>query len=398
MKIQKCKWYMDADSPVMFMIDDFCNTWVDNNGNNRLCVGEDWGHWAETKKSMWDILTKNIFSNFPEVKTTLFTVVGKREPIIKGNKKICSESILHDKKFLEFLRKIDSNHMIEIAYHGITHGKVGKTIEEFKEEWETYESLDQALKNIQKGKKIFFKALGRYPSGGKYCGYGTNEFSDESIGKSGFTWWCRHWDAHLEETHLRKDLSYELEMFNGVIDIPSTIDGSYYSIRNLKKILSKKYIKSIYLKVKYNKTIEKLINERIVNKQIISIQEHSAKYRADNRIQYPNIVSDMSNLIRIFSYLRRFNVWYATGSEIADYYLSYSKSSINYIGDHCFIVNSEKCVEGKELTIKIDSNRSNSKCIVVKNEKSTFILNKKLDKYIGNIIISNNSKYKIIEQ
>ena len=38
-----CKWKNNADSPVMFMIDDFCNSWVDSNRNGEMDLGEDFG-------------------------------------------------------------------------------------------------------------------------------------------------------------------------------------------------------------------------------------------------------------------------------------------------------------------------------------------------------------------
>ncbi len=37
------------------------------------------------------------------------------------------------------------------------------------------------------------------PLGGKYCGYTSNEFSDSSIDKTDFLWWCRYWNRGIEE-------------------------------------------------------------------------------------------------------------------------------------------------------------------------------------------------------
>ncbi len=162
MRIEKCKWKMDAQSPVMFMIDDFANVWVDKNENNKLDKGEDWGHFCKDSNSMWDILEKSIFTQFPEVKTTLFTVVGKRAPIINGKKKIYSATILQDDKFVDFLNEINKSKNIEIAYHGVTHGITGINRFEFKEEWETFNSLEEAIENIEIGKEILYKAIGEY--------------------------------------------------------------------------------------------------------------------------------------------------------------------------------------------------------------------------------------------
>ena len=42
--IKIAKPYNNADFRVLSMIDDFCNKWVDLNGNERVDLGEDWGY------------------------------------------------------------------------------------------------------------------------------------------------------------------------------------------------------------------------------------------------------------------------------------------------------------------------------------------------------------------
>lgn len=44
-----CKWYKNAISPVIFMIDDLANVWVDSNNNDSLDIGEDWGFLKDMK-------------------------------------------------------------------------------------------------------------------------------------------------------------------------------------------------------------------------------------------------------------------------------------------------------------------------------------------------------------
>ena len=380
----------------MFMIDDLANKWVDNNGNSLLDIGEDWGHWGFEKDSMWDFLSSNLLRKYPYLKVTFFLVVGKRAKIINTNKYIYTESILQDKEFVDFLRKIDENPNVEIAYHGLTHGNTGNTRFDFIEEWETYKDIDEAIEKINKGKEIYYEALGKYPEGGKYCGYKQNSFSDASINKTGFKWWCRHWDAAMEEELLNGKYNYELEMFSGVVDIPSTIDGSYFSLKNYKCFFSKKYFKSVMNKAVYRQTVEKLILERIKRNQIISIQEHTSPYRADERLQYPNLVSDIDNIKIILDYLKNFDLWYGTGTEIANYFLAQKDSEISDIDRMNFKVNCPENINGYELTIRIEED-FNKETIKVLSNGEEFKFIKDRGSYVGTIKVYNDGLYTIKE-
>jgi len=356
MKVYKCKWKNGADSPVMFMIDDLANVWLDANGNGVCDIGEDWGHMADKPNSMWDFLCKNILDRFTEVKVTFFLVVGERASILRYKKYTYCRDILVDEKFLSFLRELDKNPRVEIAYHGLTHGLPGDETKDFVQEWQTFKTLDEAIETIEKGKEIFYKALGRYPKGGKYPGYAYNHFSDESIIKTGFEWWCRHNDVWIEENKGDiKNYSYELEYFGGVVDIPTTIDGSYYSMKVPQYAFTKKYIKSLVYKILKGKSLEGLIKERISKQQIISIQEHTSPVRTDGRIQYPNIVTDIHNLQYIFRYLRRYHVWYATGSEIARYFKIHEATKIEQIDDKKYLISTAEELVGQEISIKVDA-------------------------------------------
>ena len=55
MQIEVCKWYQNADSPVLFMIDDLANLWVDINGDGKVDLGEDWGYAKDSEIHASDI-------------------------------------------------------------------------------------------------------------------------------------------------------------------------------------------------------------------------------------------------------------------------------------------------------------------------------------------------------
>ena len=356
MKIEIAKWKDDAVSPVIFMVDDIANIAIKQSDSKELQIGEDWGHYGRDKNSMWDFLSKNLLDKFPKIKTTFFLVTDKRAPMALGEEYTYNKSIVEDKKFIEFLNYLHQHKNVELAYHGTTHGKAAVKHEEFLQEWETFSSLDEALKEIARGKELFKEAVGSYPTGGKYCGYEEGDFGPDSIAKSGFKWWAYHWDGIVWDKNVDETkYNYDLEFNQGVVDIPTTVDAATLSLRNYKQLFTRKYLKSLYLYLVEQKTIERHIESLYQNRQVISIQEHSSPYRTDRVIQYPNIVSDIDNLNYIFTLLSKKDVWYATCNEVADYFINRSNIEISMEGDDSFRLLSKTLTEA-EITITIKNN------------------------------------------
>lgn len=175
LEISICKWYNNAASPVLFFIDDFANVWVDANGNEIIDLEEDWGYWKNHKNSSLTFLKEVILKDFSSIKTTFFTPVGVRVGMIEAPKiKITSKMINCDEETKNFFKNVNEQESFEIAYHGTTHGKVGITRNDFKQEWKLFKTIDEAVETINKGKEIYKDVFGCYPKGGKYCGYEVN--------------------------------------------------------------------------------------------------------------------------------------------------------------------------------------------------------------------------------
>lgn len=354
--IEIAKWYNNADSPVLFMIDDFCNKWVDLNGNGRVDLGEDWGYAKDGINSAFNFLKTRLLEEYPYLKVTFFTPVGKKSPVIKQPLcKVYSVPINENDGIKEFFRSLHFDKQFEIVYHGLTHGVPGETAQDFHQEWKTFRSVEEAVKQIEKGKEIYFDTFGEYPKGGKYCGYEYNDFADESINETGFLWWCRDWNRGQDS--VPDKLRFELKYFgaNKVIDIPSTVSGGLLTI--IKGRSTVKYIIKIVLKQLWINWRLKQIYDLLKNKQIISIQEHIAPSRGDGKRQRPNIIDDEESLSRIFQFLKNKNIWYATGSEIAEYFETRENTEILNIDDESFEIKYNGRIRNPVLTLLFRVNK-----------------------------------------
>ena len=327
--VSKAKWYKNADCPVFFMIDDLTNAWHSKKGNSKWEFGGDWGAGLDSPGSTVAFLEDRLLSRFEKVKTTYFTVIGEISQYTHNEPFSFAAPIDKDENSTNFFKNLEKNDRVEIAYHGYNHGNPGESTDKFIQEWKGFKSVDEACEQIKKGKKIYKKMFGKYPTGGKYGGWSYNEYADDSIDQSGFSWWCRDWMPR-DVSGRFDDSYYEPQFFgkNSVVAIPATIHGYLWD----------------------KKQIDMLINK----KQIISIEEHIAPIRPDGLTQTPNIIDDMGELINLFTYIADENLWYANGSEIAEYFMAYSLSRIHDISCDGFKITYTGKVTEPKLTVNVD--------------------------------------------
>ncbi|HEX3047608.1 MAG TPA: hypothetical protein VHY08_22845 [Bacillota bacterium] len=328
--LEICKWKYGANSPVLLMIDDLANVWIDTNGNGQVDPGEDWGYAKNRPNSAYSFLTGALLAFYPEVKTTFFTPVGERSGLLECSPLTrIAAPINADADSIAFFQSLQHQPRFEVAYHGTTHGKAGKDARQFTQEWELFQTLGQALTTVNAGKEIYRSVFGQDPAGGKYCGYVSNSLSDASIDGSGFTWWCRYWNrgvldspvSRIAGSDLNPLTAFDIKFFgvNQVIDIPSTLSGALFMDLLVPRLNTGKglvkWALTPYLMHQRYREIDFLLRHQLV----ISIQEHIAPSRDDGQRQQPNIYDDLPSLKRIFDYLQTQNVWYCTGSELAAY-------------------------------------------------------------------------------
>jgi hypothetical protein len=396
MNIRVAKWKENAQAPVVFMIDDIANVLMKKSNSPELQIGEDWGYATRDKNSMWHFLSKNLLEKFPEIKTTFFLVTDVRAAMRSDEKYTYTQAIDKDERFIEFLKHLNNNPNIELSYHGTNHGKSALKYDNFLQEWETFSSLEEAVNQTNRGRELFKKVLGHYPSGGKYCGYMSGDFGDESIAQTGFKWWSYNYDyLKWDKKDNNPSYTFDLNFNQGVVNIPTTVDASTLSIKMVNKFFKRKYLKSLYYYFVKDMSIESHLESLYSNQEVISIYEHASPYRTDKVIQYPNIVSDIENLNYIFSILSQKDVWYTTCDELADYFIDREKVKLE--------------VEGNKFQLKSNEALNRTLTLVLSNLKELYALYdmdnnllaksiKKNEAYILSYAFKTNETYQLLVQ
>ncbi len=178
------------------------------------------------------------------------------------------------------------------------------------------------------------------------------------------------------------DAYYEPHFFgeNMVVALPSTLHGFYWDKKQVDRLIEKG--------------------------QIISIEEHIAPVRPDGMIQTPNIIDDINEIRSLYAYLRGKNVWHATGTEIAGYFISYSQSVIYDIKKNSFRIKYDGRIEKPVLTLIVDALdicTSQKPCIDIilpdgnKLERKCFKYDKRNYRHIVNIPVL-NGEYIVTER
>ncbi len=292
-------WKHDAQSPVIFMIDDLANIYFD-------CTAGDWGGQCNQEGGLYSYLKSEIIKKFTEVKFTFFLVAGKREVQSVGE---YDYALRCDQGEFPSLLKAMIGDKHEIAYHGFDHGSVVDG--SFIQEWSGFNTLNEAVDKIEAGVELVRNSTGLDVKGGKYCGYESGDYGHDSIVSSEFEWWFDSWDSdHLVRPHG--------EFRDGVFYIPSNIDCSIYPIRMIKYLTNKKYYTSIYRQMQSG-TLEAKIRQILSVKGIVSLQEHSSPIRTDGVRQYPNVFDDLESILYILALLCEYDIWWATASEVTAY-------------------------------------------------------------------------------
>ena len=320
-------WYNNYQAPSVLMIDDLSDAYIEVHNQEYM---NDWGYLRDADSSAYSFLKTQLLNKYKKIKITFF-IPYERHAVINENTPYPYKKYALGERdiFSNFLKTlVKEGH--ELAHHGSNHGryidpKNLSTSKNFKHEWESFETIEEGIKVTQKGIKLFNKHINTNITGGKFCGYQQRENSLEIINSCNFLYWCD------KVNFINKDYACKFFGSNNLLLFPTNFSGNSFvrlsyktgdsSRDNKKKIL--KYLQPIYNIFQY-----KQLNHLYKNREIISIQEHISPSTTSGSIQSANIISDIKSLNKIYKYLSKKSIWYATCAEIANYFFIQQNTTI----------------------------------------------------------------------
>lgn len=391
MNLNISKWYKGYQSPAVLMIDDLNDVYINIYQEK---YKNDWGYLCNQEDSAYYFLETKLLNDYPEVKITFFVPYARHSVVNESINNYKKYAVGERREFTDFLIYLE-NQGHEVAHHGSNHGKYINetnlsTYNNFIHEWELFDNIKEGVAITQKGIEVFYKEVGAEVTGGKFCGYIMRNNSLDIIDKCQFEYWCI--DAKLNPN----DSNTYFFGKNNVIALPTNVNGNafvrlQYKTGNFKRDIVKFFVR--FLQPLYNITQYTHIDKLYEQGNIISIQEHISPSTSAGGIQASNIVSDIKSLQKIFTYLKRKSIWYATCKEIARY-IYVRKNSMLKIYDKIIEIhfNNYKKLEDTFITIESDKNFS------LEDAKGKKYNTKNIDnKYTVTVNLSHgNNKFSII--
>jgi hypothetical protein len=250
--------------------------------------------------------------------------------------------------------------------------------------------VQEGVSVTQQGVQCFQEYSNISVVGGKFCGYKTIENSLEIINQCQFNYWC------CEVNFSKKEKGCYFFGHNHVLSFPTNFSGNSfvrlsYKTGDKKRDNKKKFFK--YLQPFYNLFAYQQLNHLYKHQHIISIQEHISPATTSGNIQSANIVSDIQSLNKLYTYLKKKSIWYATCEEISNYV---------YIRENTSIEEKDSCLT---LTFNNHKNLNINKISIVakhpfslKNSTTTSPSKENNQEHVVSIEIQNGTNnFKIIK-
>ncbi|MCF6244521.1 MAG: hypothetical protein L3J43_05740 [Sulfurovum sp.] len=378
-------WYNNFQAPSVLMIDDLSDAYIHMYHET---YKNDWGLLCGQEGSAFSFLTQHLLQKFPDIKITFFVPYLKHNVIHEGTShKYKKYAVGEREDFTSFLKALHKQEH-EIAHHGSDHGMYDRNntdplTSHFVHEWELFDEIKRGVEVTQQGIERFKKEVDIDISGGKFCGYMQRGNSLDIIDKCNFLYWSD--TTHFKENNPQITLYGE----NNILLFPTTYSGNSfvrlsYKTEEKRKDNIKRFTK--YLQPLYNIVAKARLRTLYKNRSIISIQEHYSPSTTRGKVQSANFITDIDSLHKIYTFLNKRSIWYATCEEIAKYYYTKEHSKISIKKDKLTIsFNNPKHISNTQLSLTSQS------AFTLKNTHHTFISKKNNGLYVVNLPIIEGS-------
>lgn len=293
-----CRWYNDAQAAVALMIDDLSFGFLNHYGSG-YDARSDWGYGCRGEASIFGYFEKHFLAKFPEVRYTVFLPFDEHAIArpATGYARASGDAFVNP-AFRDLLKYIVAAGN-EIAYHGHNHGNIDATLDPVTWSGEYSRYGEGGYAGVIRGDLARMREeCGIEVTGGKFPGYRYDAALEKAMGTLGLSWWVFDFDPKKGRHGYRQ----------GLVDLPANLSGNVFNrsgrpFRDLIRDLVR----------------ESRLAAMVRSGSLISVQEHFLSTRPDGRRQTPNIFDDIFSLERLFGFLRGFDLWYATSSQLAGY-------------------------------------------------------------------------------
>lgn len=378
------KWYKNFQAPSVLMLDDLSDAYINVYNES---YKNDWGYLCDTVGSSIDFLKKKLLTKYPNIKITFFVPYEQHNIINENSQYAYKKYALGEREeYTVFLKELVSQGH-EIAHHGSNHGKYidkknTSIVQNWIHEWALFDNIEEGVNTTLKGVEKFKTTCNIDIVGGKYCGYITNEISETIIDNCNFLYWCEK--SNIYTRNHKEDYFGE----NRIISFPTNFSGNSfnrltYMTGNPNKDRKKKMLK--FLQPIYNLISYFKLYQLYKRQNIISIQEHISPSTTAGIVQSANIITDTLSLQKIFDFLNRRSIWYATCKEISQYISTRDNSTIEVQNEKVIVYfRNKKSLENTTISItgKVPYSLIDSKDQVFSSQKNNNL-------YVVNVTIVN---------
>jgi len=330
MRLEKARWYNDAQCAAVLTIDDLSYGYLDPTGRG-VQPFTDWGYACQRENSIFHYFETQFLQRFPEVRYTVFVPCGAHSVLLAdGGYPHHAGDAFENPEYGALLQHIAATGN-EVAYHGHHHGVRAPSLEpqSWLDEDREY-TLEQYRDLVAADVARLEREYGIRLHGGRSPGYHNGPGILAAATSGLFQWWS------FDYTPYACHYAYRGVVFA----LPTNVGG---------QVLRRPA--GVWRGLLEMWHAEQRIGRLIAQGALINVTEHFMQARSDGKRQTPSVFDDLDSLHRIFGFLKGVDTWYATCTGIARYRTAYDHTRLNAWGDGTYELLSQRTGDDQQLSL-----------------------------------------------